>query len=114
MATALVNLSLCFQRPSAQLNSRDKAVIATSSIPAHLPPNSILIKVDRFGFSANNITYQALGEQPHFRFDCPSDLVYLPDHISVIMTFILHHTRQLRKFPPKPTALFLCGDLVQL
>ncbi|KAJ6585606.1 hypothetical protein B0H19DRAFT_1110274 [Mycena capillaripes] len=63
------NLSLCFQRPSAHRVSSETAVIATSSIPSHdLPPNSILIKVDRFGFSANNITYQALGEQPHFRY----------------------------------------------
>ncbi|KAF7335834.1 hypothetical protein MVEN_02239700 [Mycena venus] len=63
-----INLSLCFQRPSARLVSGDKAVIAASAIPRQLPPNSILIKVDRFGFSANNVTYQALGEQAHFRY----------------------------------------------
>ncbi|KAJ7738327.1 hypothetical protein B0H16DRAFT_1424839 [Mycena metata] len=62
------NLSLCFQRPSARLISPDKAVIAASELPAQLPPNTIVIKVDRFGFSANNITYQALGEEPHFRY----------------------------------------------
>ncbi|KAJ7490727.1 hypothetical protein FB451DRAFT_1079496 [Mycena latifolia] len=67
--TTKTNLSLCFQRPSAHLKSRDKAVIAASSIPTtSLPPNHVLIKVDRFGFSANNITYQALGEQSHFRY----------------------------------------------
>ncbi|KAJ7682851.1 hypothetical protein B0H17DRAFT_942560 [Mycena rosella] len=67
-STAITNLSLCFSRPSVQSDTHDKAVIASSSIPAHLPPNHILIQVDRFGFSANNITYQALGEQPHFRY----------------------------------------------
>ncbi|KAF8215236.1 hypothetical protein K438DRAFT_1562324 [Mycena galopus ATCC 62051] len=62
------NLSLCFQRPAVRTVSRDAAVIAATSIPSHLPPNHILIRIDRFGFSANNITYQALGEQPHFRY----------------------------------------------
>ncbi|KAJ7312985.1 hypothetical protein DFH08DRAFT_896371 [Mycena albidolilacea] len=68
MTSSDTNFSLCFQRPSAPEVSRDKAVIAAVAIPRHLPPNSILIKVDRFGFSANNITYQALGEQSHFRY----------------------------------------------
>ncbi|KAJ7161455.1 hypothetical protein C8R43DRAFT_992917 [Mycena crocata] len=66
MASSTVsNLSLCFSRPS---NSGDRAVVAASSIPTNLPANHVLIQVDRFGFSANNITYQALGEQPHFRY----------------------------------------------
>ncbi|KAJ7621956.1 hypothetical protein DFH06DRAFT_1009711 [Mycena polygramma] len=68
MTSGETNLSLCFPRPSAQLVSREKAVIATSSIPRKIPANSVLIRVDRFGFSANNVTYQALGEQPHFRY----------------------------------------------
>ncbi|KAK7022356.1 hypothetical protein R3P38DRAFT_2710315 [Favolaschia claudopus] len=62
------NLSLCFRRPSAPSTSKETAVIAASTIPHQLPANHIVIKVDRFGFSANNITYQALGEQPHFRY----------------------------------------------
>ncbi|KAJ6622546.1 hypothetical protein B0H10DRAFT_2013190 [Mycena sp. CBHHK59/15] len=62
------NISLCFPRPSAGLLHREAAEIALNSIPTQLPPNHVLIKVDRFGFSANNITYQALGEQPHFRY----------------------------------------------
>ncbi|KAJ7158072.1 hypothetical protein C8R46DRAFT_1291474 [Mycena filopes] len=62
------NLSLCFQRPSAPVVSAEKAVIAASEIPAQLDLNTIVIKVDRFGFSANNVTYQALGEEPHFRY----------------------------------------------
>ncbi|KAF7348090.1 hypothetical protein MSAN_01761600 [Mycena sanguinolenta] len=68
MSSELTNLTLCFQRPSARLVSQDKAVLAATSLPHHLPPNSVLIRVDRFGFSANNVTYQALGEQPHFRY----------------------------------------------
>ncbi len=38
--------------------------------PAYIPDNHILLRVDRFGFSANNITYQALGEHPRYRYDC--------------------------------------------
>ncbi|KAJ7728587.1 hypothetical protein DFH07DRAFT_757232 [Mycena maculata] len=67
-SSTVTNLSLCFPRPSASLKSRDAAVVAASSIPTDLPPNHVLIKVERFGFSANNVTYQALGEQPHFRY----------------------------------------------
>ncbi|KAG8790460.1 hypothetical protein FRC17_008909, partial [Serendipita sp. 399] len=33
-----------------------------------IPPNHVLLKVDRFGFSANNVTYGMLGEEPHFRY----------------------------------------------
>jgi hypothetical protein len=70
------NVSLCFERPSAHLASPDKSVIATSSVPTDIPPNHVLIKVDRFGFSANNVTYQALGEQPHFRFAVLDDFPF--------------------------------------
>jgi len=31
-----------------------------------IPLNHVLLKVDRFGFSANNVTYGMLGEDPHF------------------------------------------------
>jgi hypothetical protein len=43
-------------------------VLVYTTIPTNIPLHHVLIKVDRFGFSANNITYQALGEAPHFRF----------------------------------------------
>jgi len=61
-----VNISLCSPRPSSgqDLNT---TVLVISSKPLDCPINHVLIKVDRFGFSANNITYQALGEHPHFR-----------------------------------------------
>ncbi|TFK34429.1 hypothetical protein BDQ12DRAFT_656785 [Crucibulum laeve] len=61
------NLTLCSPRPSSGLGT-NKPVIASSSLPEHCPSNFVLIKVERFGFSANNITYQALGEHPHFRY----------------------------------------------
>lgn len=32
-----------------------------------IPPNHILLRVERFGFSANNVTYGLLGEEPYFR-----------------------------------------------
>ncbi|KAF5371567.1 hypothetical protein D9758_003561 [Tetrapyrgos nigripes] len=57
------NLTLCFAR-----GSQPTPIIATSTRPAHIPKNHILIVVDRFGFSANNVTYQALGEHPHYRY----------------------------------------------
>ncbi|KIY49030.1 hypothetical protein FISHEDRAFT_73034 [Fistulina hepatica ATCC 64428] len=30
--------------------------------------NHVLIRIDVFGFSTNNLTYQVLGEHPHFRY----------------------------------------------
>ncbi|KAJ7635112.1 hypothetical protein FB45DRAFT_790640, partial [Roridomyces roridus] len=65
--SSLTNLSLCLPRPSSKTPHAPPA-IATSTIETQLPPNHIVVKVDRFGFSANNVTYQALGEQPHFRY----------------------------------------------
>ncbi|THU84260.1 hypothetical protein K435DRAFT_971258 [Dendrothele bispora CBS 962.96] len=62
MTSTSQNLTLCFARGSSQ------PIIATSTKPTHIPENHILICVDRFGLSANNITYQALGEHPHFRY----------------------------------------------
>jgi hypothetical protein len=60
------NLTLCVPRPSSALNPH-KPVLVSSRLPAELPANHVVIEVDRFGFSANNVTYQALGEAPHFR-----------------------------------------------
>ncbi|EGO03695.1 hypothetical protein SERLA73DRAFT_175287 [Serpula lacrymans var. lacrymans S7.3] len=61
------NLTLCHPRPSSGQNP-NQAIVVVSPTPSKLPPNHVLIKVDRFGFSANNVTYQALGEAPHFRY----------------------------------------------
>lgn len=46
------NLTLCVPRPSSGQNP-DQPVVARSGKPEHLPPHHILVKVDRFGFSAN-------------------------------------------------------------
>ena len=62
-----LNLTICHPRLSFGQDS-NTAVLAKSLAPAVLPPNHVLVKVDRFGFSANNVTYQALGEVPHFRY----------------------------------------------
>ncbi|KAG5654418.1 hypothetical protein H0H81_002607 [Sphagnurus paluster] len=67
MAASIQNLSLCVPRASSGLDP-NQAILASSEKPSTLPQNHVLIKVDRFGFSANNITYQALGEHPHFRY----------------------------------------------
>ncbi|KAF7317060.1 hypothetical protein HMN09_00440600 [Mycena chlorophos] len=63
------NLSLCVQRPSAPSPGKDHAVVASSLVPTQpLPDNHVVIRVERFGWSANNVTYEALGEQAHFRY----------------------------------------------
>jgi len=67
MSTQLVNQTICHPRPSSGQDS-NTAVVAKSLVPAVLPADHVLIKVERFGYSANNITYQALGEVPHFRY----------------------------------------------
>ncbi|KAF8889576.1 hypothetical protein BD779DRAFT_1439025 [Infundibulicybe gibba] len=59
--------TLCVPRPS-KAKDPHAAVVATAPFSAQIPSNFVLIKIDRFGFSANNVTYQALGEHPHFRY----------------------------------------------
>ncbi|KAH0826677.1 hypothetical protein J3R83DRAFT_5065 [Lanmaoa asiatica] len=62
-----LNLTICHPRLSSGQDS-NTAVLVKSLVPAVLPANHVLIKVDRFGYSANNVTYQALGEILHFRY----------------------------------------------
>ncbi|KAG8216908.1 hypothetical protein J3R82DRAFT_7181 [Butyriboletus roseoflavus] len=66
MSTQL-NLTICHPRLSSGQNS-NTAILAKSLVPSVLPANHVLIKVDRFGYSANNLTYQALGEVPQLRY----------------------------------------------
>ncbi|KDR79940.1 hypothetical protein GALMADRAFT_116466 [Galerina marginata CBS 339.88] len=61
------NITLSSPRPSSGQDPHSP-VIVVSQRPTECPQNHVLIKVDRFGFSANNVTYQALGEHPHFRY----------------------------------------------
>eukprot|EP01111_Echinosteliopsis_oligospora_P017412 TRINITY_DN7523_c0_g1_i1.p1 TRINITY_DN7523_c0_g1~~TRINITY_DN7523_c0_g1_i1.p1 ORF type:complete len:388 (-),score=99.03 TRINITY_DN7523_c0_g1_i1:50-1213(-) len=42
-------------------------MLINSPLP-HLKPEQVLIRVEKFGFSTNNITYAALGNHPHFRY----------------------------------------------
>jgi hypothetical protein len=63
----VTNATLCSPRPSADESSKSPIIVNSSLDLEAIPANHIVIKVDRFGFSANNITYQALGEHPHFR-----------------------------------------------
>lgn len=60
------NLTLCVPRASFKEDPH-KPVLVRSQLSKKLEDNHVLIKVDKFGFSANNVTYQALGEAPHFR-----------------------------------------------
>ena len=64
--SAVENQVLCVPRVSSGLDPY-LPVLATYMQSTILPENHVLIQVDRFGFSANNVTYQALGESPHFR-----------------------------------------------
>lgn len=66
LMSSIVNEAFCVPRPSSGL-ACNQLVLNTHPFPSSLPVNHVLIKVDRFGFSTNNITYQALGEHPHFR-----------------------------------------------
>lgn len=61
------NVTLCVPRASSGLDPSHPALAETPK-PMSIPENHVLIRVDRFGFSANNITYQALGEAPNFRY----------------------------------------------
>ncbi|KAK2461200.1 hypothetical protein APHAL10511_006727 [Amanita phalloides] len=61
------NEILCVSRPSSGLDC-NKLVLDKHAFSSSYPANHVLIKVDRFGFSTNNMTYQALGEHPHFRY----------------------------------------------
>ncbi|KAH9478709.1 hypothetical protein JR316_0009169 [Psilocybe cubensis] len=62
-----MNITLSSPRLSSGQDPDNPSLVA-SHIPNDIPTNHVLIKVDRFGFSANNVTYQALGEHPHFRY----------------------------------------------
>ncbi|GLB42293.1 putative protein of unknown function (DUF2855) [Lyophyllum shimeji] len=61
------NFTLCVPRVSSGQDPH-RAVLVRSQTPTQFPSNHVLIKVERFGFSANNVTYQALGEHTHFRY----------------------------------------------
>ena len=75
------NVTIAFPRHSSGQDAR-RPIIVRTPVPTDLPPNHILLKVDRFGFSANNITYQALGEAPHFRSDISShQAIDCPPHL---------------------------------
>ncbi|KAK0480565.1 hypothetical protein IW261DRAFT_1363847 [Armillaria novae-zelandiae] len=74
------NITLCVPRPSSGQGPNVGAVVIPTPKPTYIPDNHILLRVDRFGFSANNITYQALGEHPHYRY---FDFHPAPEHREV-------------------------------
>jgi len=61
------NLALAVPRFSGFSQPEVSSVLVSHQNPARLPPNHVLVRVDRFGFTANNVSYQVLGEVPHFR-----------------------------------------------
>ncbi|OAX41295.1 hypothetical protein K503DRAFT_712948 [Rhizopogon vinicolor AM-OR11-026] len=69
------NFILCHPRSSSGQNP-NRAIVVKCDVPQTIPRDHVLLEVDRFGFSANNITYQALGEAPHFRY---FDFHHLPE-----------------------------------
>jgi len=64
------NLTLAVPRLSSFPQPEVSSALVSHPNPAQLLPNHVLIRVDRFGFTANNVSYQALGEVPHFRWVC--------------------------------------------
>ena len=64
------NQTLAVPRLSSCPQPEVASVLVSHRNPQQLPPDHVLIHVDRFGFTANNVTYQALGEEPHFRCVC--------------------------------------------
>lgn len=81
------NITLCCPRQSSGQNP-NALVVVTSPRPQPVLPSHVLLKVDRFGFSANNITYQVLGEHPHFR--CV-ELFYNSQCIAWIISYFDFH-----------------------
>ncbi|KAK0458807.1 uncharacterized protein EV420DRAFT_1620517 [Desarmillaria tabescens] len=73
------NITLCVPRPPSG-QSPDVAIVISTPKLTYIPANHILLRVDRFGFSANNVTYQALGEHPHYRY---FDFHTTPEHEEV-------------------------------
>ncbi|KAG2143052.1 hypothetical protein DEU56DRAFT_854850 [Suillus clintonianus] len=61
------NLVLCHPRVSSGQDP-NQTIIVQCEVSQTIPSDHVLLKVDRFGFSANNVTYQALGEASHFRY----------------------------------------------
>ncbi|KAG1747396.1 hypothetical protein EDB19DRAFT_1905551 [Suillus lakei] len=61
------NLILCHPRASSGQDP-NQAIIVKCEVPQTIPNDHVLLEVDRFGFSANNVTYQALGEASYFRY----------------------------------------------
>lgn len=61
------NLILCHPRASSGQDP-SQAIIVKCEVPQTIPNDHVLLEVDRFGFSANNVTYQALGEDSHFMY----------------------------------------------
>lgn len=55
-STQDTNLTLCVPRPSSGQNPH-QPIIAQSLKPEYIPPNHVLIRVDRFGFSANKCVW---------------------------------------------------------
>ncbi|KAG0706931.1 hypothetical protein DFH29DRAFT_995519 [Suillus ampliporus] len=61
------NFILCHPRASSGQNP-NQAIIVKCDVPQTIPSDHVLLEVDRFGYSANNVSYQALGEASHFRY----------------------------------------------
>lgn len=61
------NLTLVVPRLSGFPQLEVSSVLVSHPNPGQLPQNHVLVRVDRFGFTANNVSYQVLGEVPHFR-----------------------------------------------
>ena len=93
------NIILCHPRASSGQNP-NQGIVVKCDVPQTIPKDHVLLEVDRFGFSANNVTYQALGEASHFRSASP----FLSPHLSrsLYLDILIFTTFQRqREFPRK-------------
>lgn len=74
-----------------------------------LQENQIVLRVETFGFSANNITYGLLGEHPHFRSKPSVVSIDLPPTI-LLDTSIFSLLRKHPRRHQKPMVLSQFGD----
>lgn len=118
------NLTLCVPRRSSLPASAGPAehLANPTVVSSHvqdvgvggvIPPNHVLLRVERFGFSANNVTYGLLGEDPHFRSVHREAFKYCCTE-SITDTLNFTPPQQQMALLPRHTGSFPFGDLLPL
>jgi Protein of unknown function (DUF2855) len=90
----IINVQLCVRRGGSQ-GLAIPTLVESPIDPHELSPGQILLRVEKFGFSANNITYGVLGDDPYFRYPFVCVRKY--------MQGVLNHWCRYYDFYPAPT-----------